>query len=158
MSLADTIKSDIDDFISRFIDEITMETDISKNRLNELWLNISNNKNITNKQNPIIKKKKTVSAYVNFCNKQRPLLKEKYPKLSFGDISKQLGKLWSELSPEEQNKYKTISVKEEIIPPVLEKRDQDNFIFYDDDNDDDNSLETFILDDDDDFELDIEED
>jgi hypothetical protein len=161
-SLTDILKNDIEIFISKFIDEVSIETNINKNRLHEIWMNLNKSSSKSIPSMTTIKKKKTVSSYVNFCNKQRPILKEKYPNLSFGEISKQLGKLWSELSTEEQNKYKIVVDDDEnnnILPPelptVIEKQTNDNFIFYDknNDDDDDESIETFIIDEDDDFDL-----
>jgi len=160
-SLMDVLKTDIELYISKFIDEIAIETNINKNKLHEIWMNVFNNNKIIQKSTATVNKKKTVSAYVNFCNQQRPSLKEKYPNLSFGDISKQLGKLWSELSPDEQNKYKILLDDDKTnipSPPVIEKTNHEDFIFYDDKDDDDESLDTFIIDDDDDFELETDDD
>lgn len=49
--------------------------------------------------------KKNVSGYVQFCNDRRAKLKEDFPTLTFGEISKELGKIWRGLSSSEKEKY-----------------------------------------------------
>lgn len=49
--------------------------------------------------------RKHISAYVKFCKKHRPILKQEKPELKFGEISKELGRLWSTLSVSEKSKY-----------------------------------------------------
>lgn len=49
---------------------------------------------------------KTVPAYVHFCNVNRKLLKDRHPSMSFGELSKELGRLWRDLSEEERQAYR----------------------------------------------------
>jgi hypothetical protein len=108
-SLIEAIQNTIDTFISSFISDISSEYNLDSNELLEIWNKISK----TNGQSPQInissslKKPKQVSAYVNFCNHHRIQLKEKNANLSFGEISKELGKMWSKLSVDEQQTYKS---------------------------------------------------
>lgn len=71
-------------------------------------------------------KKKKPSNYILFCKATRPTLKEKG--LTFGEISKELGRLWKLMSAEERAKYtadspeKTLSSEsDETVesPPVV---------------------------------------
>ena len=39
-------------------------------------------------------KKKIPSAYVSFCSYMRPLIKAESPSLTFGELSKELGRKW----------------------------------------------------------------
>lgn len=51
----------------------------------------------------IIKGAKT--AWIYFCNERRPQLLAANPKLSFGDVCKQLAPVWTNLTPEEKAPY-----------------------------------------------------
>jgi HMG-box domain len=59
------------------------------------------------------KKKKKPSNYILFCKKTRPMLKDKG--LTFGEISKELGRLWKLMSMDERAKY----AEEEEESPIL---------------------------------------
>lgn len=48
---------------------------------------------------------KPLSAYVHFCNEQRPTLKLQKPDLKFGEISKELGRIWREMPRDQKKKY-----------------------------------------------------
>lgn len=49
--------------------------------------------------------KKNVSGYVQFCNARRAQVKSDFPAMTFGEISKELGKIWRELPLDEKEKY-----------------------------------------------------
>jgi hypothetical protein len=51
------------------------------------------------------KKTRKKSGYVVFCQEQRPLLKADNESLSAKEVTKELGKAWKSLSPEEQAAY-----------------------------------------------------
>jgi hypothetical protein len=45
------------------------------------------------------------SAYIYYTNDMRPKVKEQHPGSTFGELSKILGAMWKETSPEEREKY-----------------------------------------------------
>lgn len=49
--------------------------------------------------------KKPVSAYLRFAAEVRPKLKEEHPDWTFGQLGKEVGKQWKELSEEEKRPY-----------------------------------------------------
>jgi hypothetical protein len=51
-------------------------------------------------------KKRAPSAFILFCKKMRPQVVAKHPKMGFGDIGKELGKMWHKLSDAEKAAYK----------------------------------------------------
>jgi hypothetical protein len=121
-SLVDALNKTIDVYVDQFIQEIMTSSTSwkTKDDLKKIWNEIMNSpqtvtipmgqmktKMKKNETTP----KKSVSSYVNFCNKFRNSLKEKNPSMTFGDISKQLGKMWSELDTKEQQKYRIIETE-----------------------------------------------
>lgn len=54
-----------------------------------------------------VKPKKPPNAYFLFCQEQRPILKEQYPDKLLKEINKILGDQWKNLSPDEQEVYKS---------------------------------------------------
>ena len=56
--------------------------------------------------------KRARSAYFIFQSEKRAQIKAENAGLSIGSIAKIIGKLWSELSPEEKNKYQEEAAKE----------------------------------------------
>lgn len=129
-SLLDALNHTINIYIDKYIDEISSRHNLSnKTELKNIWIQISNqsatiildevkNKK-SNGEKPVMKNnKKKVSSYVVFCNKYRSKLKKENPQMTFGEISKNLGKMWSNLSSDEQLQYKytdDLDNKDEII-------------------------------------------
>lgn len=50
-------------------------------------------------------KDKKVSNFQNFCKKHRVKLREENPDYKFGDINRELGKMWKKLSDKEKSNY-----------------------------------------------------
>ena len=50
-------------------------------------------------------KEKKVSNFQNFCKKHRQELKTKYPDYKFGDVNRELGKMWGKLSDKQKEKF-----------------------------------------------------
>lgn len=89
---------DIEKQVSKKVDMFTKQvsekyTDISKDELMSIWNEVCG-----------IKSKK-VSNFQRFCKEKRPDLKRDHPDMKFGDVNKELGRMWKELSDEEKNKY-----------------------------------------------------
>jgi hypothetical protein len=112
-SLFKSIHNVILEHIDKYATLISKEHGIEKENLLRLWKQIELNpptlsvEKIVDPHPPL--PKKNVSVYVQFCNKHRPLLKEKCPSMSFGDISKELGKMWRSLSQQEKDTYQSSS-------------------------------------------------
>ena len=51
--------------------------------------------------------KRAVSAYMNFVAMMRPMVLVDNPDMGFGDIGKELGKLWGALTEEQKAEYKS---------------------------------------------------
>jgi hypothetical protein len=126
-SLFKSIHTVIFQYIDIYTTLINKEHGIDKENLIKLWkqveLNpptISIDKNITNSS---VAPKKIVSVYVQFCNKHRSILKQKNPNMSFGDISKELGKMWRSLSQQEKDNYQISSKPQKI--EVIEEQKED---------------------------------
>jgi len=66
-----------------------------------LWKEVS-----TRKRKISLKTKRKKSAYVVFSQHLRRVLKEEHPAMSFGDMSKEIGRRWKELSPSEKEAFK----------------------------------------------------
>ena len=54
--------------------------------------------------------KRPLSAYLTFSNVVREEIKEKNPKMSFSNVNKTLGKLWSELNDTDRKIYQDIAI------------------------------------------------
>lgn len=67
------------------------------------------------KQKPIKDKnapKKNKSSYIFFTEELRPKLQKKFPKDTIGDLSKRLGKLWTNLKDNDKTKYEKLASKD----------------------------------------------
>lgn len=56
--------------------------------------------------------KRALSAFFWFCNDERPRAKEIMPEASVGDIAKELGRRWNDISPSEKSKYEGLAAKD----------------------------------------------
>ncbi len=56
--------------------------------------------------------KKNMTAYILFSNDKRPEVKEENPDLKFGDVAKELGRLWKDASSSTKKKYEKLAEKE----------------------------------------------
>tara|TARA_A100001015_G_C14567223_1_gene547672 strand:+ start:331 stop:627 length:297 start_codon:yes stop_codon:yes gene_type:complete len=68
-------------------------TDVSKEELLAIWNEVCG------------LKAKKVSNFQIFCKEKRPELKQKNPDMKFGDMNRELGKLWKKLSDDDKKKY-----------------------------------------------------
>lgn len=71
-------------------------------------INISKKKSLKDPKAP----KRNKSAYMFFVEDIRPKLKAKFPKDSIGELSKRLGKLWSNLKDKDKRKYEKLAEKD----------------------------------------------
>ena len=64
------------------------------------------------------------SAYNFFVAEKRNQVKEEHPEWKFGEISKEVGRMWKEISEEEKKKYEEMasSAKEEDKSSTKEKK------------------------------------
>ncbi|XP_014270270.1 high mobility group protein B3 [Halyomorpha halys] len=58
------------------------------------------------------KKKRTPGPYIMFCSDMRAKIKKENPEFSMTQISKELGRLWNELTDEEKAKYQQKATEE----------------------------------------------
>ncbi|KFM80844.1 High mobility group protein DSP1, partial [Stegodyphus mimosarum] len=56
--------------------------------------------------------KRSLSAFFWFSNDERPKVKESMPDSTVGDIAKELGRRWNEISPEVRSKYEALAAKD----------------------------------------------
>jgi len=56
--------------------------------------------------------KRSLSAFFWFCNDERSKIKGMNPQYGIGDIAKELGKLWSEISPDTKRKYEAMAERD----------------------------------------------
>lgn len=61
------------------------------------------------------------SAYVVFCNVKRPQLRHDHPSMTFGALSKELGRLWRTMSPDEKKVYAAEPVASSVSPVPHER-------------------------------------
>ncbi len=64
------------------------------------------------KQKDPNKPKRPLSAYLYFCKEKRDKIKTKHPEWKLGEISKELGQAWKNLSEKEKNKYMDLHVND----------------------------------------------
>jgi len=56
--------------------------------------------------------KRSLSAFFWFSNDERPKVKETLPDSTVGDVAKELGRRWNEVSPETRSKYEALAAKD----------------------------------------------
>lgn len=56
--------------------------------------------------------KRSLSAFFWFSNDERPKVKESMPDATVGDIAKELGRRWNEVSSEVRSKYEALAAKD----------------------------------------------
>ena len=87
-----------------FMDRLTDRFEIPREQMEEIWEEV---RKIKIKKIKKIKKVSVPSAYVLFCRAKRQGLKDKDMDMDFGKISKELGRMWRDISPEEKLFYAT---------------------------------------------------
>lgn len=56
--------------------------------------------------------KRALSAFFWFCNDERSKVKGRNPDYTVGDVAKELGKRWGEVTPEHKSKYEAMAQKD----------------------------------------------
>lgn len=108
MSLSSTLLQIIDSYVQEWIQtqpQDSVDTMLSSwnDFLKSSESNHSSDIHTSSSAQPVASK--TVPAYVQFCNVHRKQLKDRHPTMSFGELSKELGRMWRELSEEERQPY-----------------------------------------------------
>ena len=92
-----TLKNDLEKQVNKrvksFLEKVSSKSGLSVGELEVMWNEVCG-----------VKEKK-VSNFQVFCKGERPKLQKKYPDYKFGDINKELGKLWKKLSDKEKGKF-----------------------------------------------------
>lgn len=104
-----TIDKMIQTYIITFTEVISEKYNINTNQLEDIWTEI----NKIPIRNKIKKRKNTLSAYVLFSKDKRHELKQD---LSFGQKSKEIGRLWKEADDKTKKYY--MDLKEQIKQPL----------------------------------------
>jgi len=55
--------------------------------------------------------KRALSSFFWFCNDERPKVKGLNPDYGIGEVAKELGKLWREISPSEKERYEVMAAR-----------------------------------------------
>jgi len=98
---------------SVFMDRIAEKFDVPRDQMSEIWEEVRKTKLHKTKK---AKKQTIPSAYVLFCRAKREGLKD----MDFGQISKELGRMWKNASEEEKALYVAENDrlrKEKVSPP-----------------------------------------
>lgn len=93
------LAKNIEGFVLEYTRAIAEKYDLQQDDLMEMWTEV------TKMKTKAAQAKKPRSAYQVFSAEQRKLLKEEYPDMAFGDIAKEIGKRWSDLSAKEKAAY-----------------------------------------------------
>jgi len=56
--------------------------------------------------------KRSLSAFFWFCNDERPKIKGLNPEYGVGEIAKELGKLWGEVTPDTKKRYEAMAERD----------------------------------------------
>ncbi|KAG8181726.1 hypothetical protein JTE90_028265 [Oedothorax gibbosus] len=56
--------------------------------------------------------KRSLSAFFWFSNDERPKVKETMPDSTVGDVAKELGRRWNDVTPETKSKYEALAAKD----------------------------------------------
>jgi len=84
-----------------FMDRLSEQFEIPRDQMEEVWMEV---RKMKMKKMKKVKKVSVPSAYVLFCRAKRESLDKD---LDFGKISKELGKMWRDITPEEKLIYTT---------------------------------------------------
>ena len=117
------IRKIVDHYVSTWIRHAAQDHDLSEDMLLTSWETYCENHEYifsnpllgehvkdddmmmtTSSQQPS-SNRKPVPAYVRFCNVQRQTLKSSYPNMTFGEISKELGRMWRQLPHDQKKVY-----------------------------------------------------
>ena len=84
-----------------FMDRLSERFEIPRDQMEEVWMEV---RKMKMKKIKKVKKVSVPSAYILFCRAKRESLDKD---LDFGKISKELGKMWRDITPEEKLIYTT---------------------------------------------------
>jgi hypothetical protein len=93
------IAKNIETSVLEFTRLIAEKYDLQQDILMDMWTDVTKMKTKASKA------KKPQSAYQIFSAEQRKLIKEMEPNMTFGDVAKEIGKRWRELSSKEKAAY-----------------------------------------------------
>lgn len=101
MSLYNKIQKQIEMSVQLFCERLVEKHEgLDVEEMMLLWKEVS-----TNKKNAVKNSKRKTSAYVAFSTHMRRLLKEESPSMTFGELSREIGRRWKEMSLEEKNAF-----------------------------------------------------
>jgi len=92
-NLSKDIEKQVNKRLKSFFEKVNGECGVEVSKLEGLWNDVCG-----------IREKK-VSNFQNFCKKHRSDLKSKHPEYKFGDLNRELGKMWGKLSDKEKEKF-----------------------------------------------------
>lgn len=95
-NLCKDLQKVINKTINAYITAVSEKYQLESSELQQLWTEVQGRK----KQG-----KPRQNGYINFCKMERSKLKKNKPDMSFGEQGKELGRMWKELSVEEQKKW-----------------------------------------------------
>jgi len=109
------INKGIEMSILAFTQSIAEKYSLSQEELVEMWNETTKMKTKTKKMVTTQKKKKT--AYQNFSDAERATLKKSNPSITFGELSKQIGAKWKNLTQEKKDQWIISSSTSPSPPP-----------------------------------------
>lgn len=123
MTLVRRIEKQINQSVSNFCIEVANKYQIPEKELQVLWKVYSTKSSKITNENDGRKK----SAYMNFCRQKRIEIKQNQPHLSFGDVTKEIAKIWQSLSIEEKESFRLSSEEplKESHPTNVESAEMD---------------------------------
>ena len=92
-SLSKDIEKQVNKRMKSFFESVNSECGVEVSKLEGLW----------NKACGV--KEKKVSNFQIFCKTHRSELKVKHPDWKFGDVNRELGKMWGKLSEKQKDKF-----------------------------------------------------
>jgi hypothetical protein len=92
-SLSKDLEKQVNKRMKTFFERVNAECGVEVSKLQGLWNEVCG-----------VKEKK-VSNFQNFCKKHRVKLKENHPDYKFGDVNRELGKMWGKLGEKDKAKF-----------------------------------------------------
>jgi hypothetical protein len=92
-NLSKDIEKQVNKRMKTFIGKVSEECKVDVSKLEGMWNEVCGVKG------------KKVSNFQMFCKKHRPELKSKNSEWKFGDINRELGKMWGKLSDKDKAKF-----------------------------------------------------
>ena len=92
-SLKNDLEKQVNKRVNALLEKVSEKSKLSVDELRGMWNEVCG-----------VKEKK-VSNFQRFCKTERPKLQNKHPEYKFGDMNKELGKMWKKLSDKEKEKF-----------------------------------------------------